>query len=188
MLTYLHVRAISLRAVRGFLTAGALRVPCFVGRSGMTLRKREGDGATPVGCFTLRRIMYRNDRIPMPRSRLPKRPITPADGWCEAPADRNYNRPVRLPYAAGRESMARGDALYDIVVILSHNERPRIRGAGSAIFFHLEAAWPTAGCVAVSLADMRKILALCGPRTRMIIGPCDRRKLPSPLAHGWRRS
>jgi L,D-peptidoglycan transpeptidase YkuD (ErfK/YbiS/YcfS/YnhG family) len=188
MLTYLHVRAISPRAVRGLLTAGTLRLPCFIGRSGVTWRKREGDGATPAGCFTLRRIMYRNDRIPMPQSRLPKRPITPVDGWCEAPADRNYNRPVRLPYAASRESMARGDALYDIVVILSHNERPRIKGAGSAIFFHLEAARPTAGCVAVSLADMRKILALCGPRTRMIIGPCARRKSPSPPAHGWRRN
>jgi L,D-peptidoglycan transpeptidase YkuD (ErfK/YbiS/YcfS/YnhG family) len=99
MLTYLHVRAISPRAVRGFLTAGALRAPCFVGRSGMTWRKREGAGATPAGRFTLRRIMYRSDRIPMPQSHLPKRPITPADGWCEAPADRNYNRPVRLPYA-----------------------------------------------------------------------------------------
>lgn len=184
MLTYLHVRAISPRAVRGLLTAGALSIPCFVGRSGMTRRKREGDGATPAGCFTLRRIMYRRDRIPRPASSLPRCPITPADGWCESPADRNYNRPVKLPYVASRESMARDDALYDIVVILSHNERPRIKGAGSAIFFHLEAARPTAGCVAVSLANMRKMLALCGPRTRMIIGPCDRRKSPSPPAHG----
>jgi L,D-peptidoglycan transpeptidase YkuD (ErfK/YbiS/YcfS/YnhG family) len=132
--------------------------------------------------------MYRSDRIPMPISLLPRRHITPADGWCEAPADRNYNRPVKLPYAAGRESMARDDSLYDIVVSLSHNERPRIKGAGSAIFFHLEAARPTAGCVAVSLANMRKILELCGPGTRMIIGPCARRKSPSPPAHGWRRS
>jgi L,D-peptidoglycan transpeptidase YkuD (ErfK/YbiS/YcfS/YnhG family) len=146
----------------------------------MAHRKREGDGTTPAGCFALRQILYRSDRIPMPQSLLPRRPITPADGWCEASADRNYNRPVKLPYAASRESLARGDALYDIIVILSHNERPRIRGAGSAIFFHLTGSAPTAGCIAVSLKDMRKILALCGPRTRMAIGPssapCGRRK------------
>lgn len=124
----------------------------------------------------------------MPQSLLPQRPITPADGWCEAPGDRNYNRPVKLPYAASRESLARGDALYDIVVILSHNERPRIKGAGSAIFFHLAGAGPTAGCIAISLKDMRKILGRSGPGTRMIIGPYGRRKSPNPPAHGWRRS
>ncbi|MGQ0484681.1 MAG: L,D-transpeptidase family protein [Hyphomicrobiales bacterium] len=192
MLTYLHVRAISPRAVSGLLTAGALSVPCFFGRSGMTFRKREGDGATPMGVWWLRRILYRADRIGPPRALVEPRAIRPHDGWCEAVGDRNYNRLIRIPYGSGHETLRRGDRLYDIVVELSHNERPRIQGHGSAVFFHLHRGdgGPTAGCIAVSLKDMKKILALCGPRTRMVVGPVSRvpRKSPCPPEHGWRRN
>jgi L,D-peptidoglycan transpeptidase YkuD (ErfK/YbiS/YcfS/YnhG family) len=85
--------------------------------------------------------------------------------------DRNYNRLVRMPYAASHETMQRADHLYDIVVELSHNERPRIQGHGSAVFFHLRQAdgGPTAGCIAVSLRDMRIILEHVSPRTRIVI-------------------
>ena len=93
------------------------------------------------------------------------------DGWCETVGDRNYNRLVRIPYETSHETMQRKDHLYDIVVELSHNERPRVQGHGSAVFFHLRQpdGGPTAGCIAVSLKDMRTILRLCGPKTRMVI-------------------
>jgi L,D-peptidoglycan transpeptidase YkuD (ErfK/YbiS/YcfS/YnhG family) len=65
--------------------------------------------------------------------------------------------------------MWRRDHLYDVVVILGHNDRPRIKGAGSAVFFHVadDKGGPTAGCIAVSMMDMRKVLALCGRKTRI---------------------
>ena len=92
-----------------------------------------------------------------------------ADGWCDEPRDRNYNRFVQLPYPASHEELWRADNLYDVVVILGHNERPRVAGLGSAVFFHLAdpTGGPTAGCIAVSAGDMRKVLALCGPKTRI---------------------
>lgn len=194
MLTYLHVRAISARAVKGRLSAGILTVPCILGRSGMSRRKREGDGATPVGCFSLRQVLYRRDRIMIPRAGLPVRAIGPGDGWCDASGDRNYNRLVRMPYGASHEVLSRRDRLYDIVVVLSHNEQPRIQGLGCAVFFHLKSmdGGPTAGCIAISLGDMRKILALCGPRTRLAIWPSSGlalygfRKSPSRFADAWR--
>jgi L,D-peptidoglycan transpeptidase YkuD (ErfK/YbiS/YcfS/YnhG family) len=93
------------------------------------------------------------------------------DGWCETVGDRNYNRLVKIPYATAHETMQRPDHLYDIVIETSHNERPRVQGHGSAVFFHLRRpdGGPTAGCIAVSLKDMRIILQHVGPKTRLVI-------------------
>lgn len=169
--THIHVRAISLLSPLGLLQAGALTFQCSLGRSGRKHLKREGDGATPVGSWQLRRIFYRAGRMPPPRAFAVPRPIGPALGWCETVGDRNYNRPVKMPYAASHETMRRADGLYDIVVELSHNERPRVQGLGSAVFFHLRRAdgGPTAGCIAVSLRDMKTILACSGPKTRLVV-------------------
>ncbi|OGM96317.1 MAG: hypothetical protein A3B86_04205 [Candidatus Yanofskybacteria bacterium RIFCSPHIGHO2_02_FULL_38_22b] len=32
-----------------------------LGKSGVVLNKQEGDGATPVGCFSIRKVYYRAD-------------------------------------------------------------------------------------------------------------------------------
>ncbi len=71
--------------------------PCAVGAGGIRVGKREGDLATPVGCFPLRRLLYRPDRESVPESRLPAAPIGRDDGWCDAPADARYNLAVALP-------------------------------------------------------------------------------------------
>ncbi|MGE0006346.1 MAG: L,D-transpeptidase [Parvibaculaceae bacterium] len=168
-LSLIHVRARSAAARDGLLIAGSLRLPCKLGRAGRRALKREGDGATPAGVWPMRRVLARQGPCGWLRTGLPVRFIAPDDGWCDDPGDRNYNRAVRLPYAASHEEMWRKDHLYDVVVILGHNDRPRVRGAGSAVFFHLAdpRGGPTAGCIAVSAKDMRKVLALCGPRTRI---------------------
>jgi L,D-peptidoglycan transpeptidase YkuD (ErfK/YbiS/YcfS/YnhG family) len=165
-----HVRAISSSRSRGVVLAGNLVLPCILGRSGASFRKREGDGATPRGTWFLRRIFVRGpDRHFL--GLLPRRKITRSAGWCDEPSDRNYNREVRLPYPASHEKLWRDDHLYDVFAVLSHNERPRRRFAGSAIFLHLAdpGGRPTAGCIALSRKDMLKLLPLCGPRTRLCI-------------------
>jgi L,D-peptidoglycan transpeptidase YkuD (ErfK/YbiS/YcfS/YnhG family) len=157
---------------RGLLVAGPLVVPCALGRGGLTADKREGDGATPAAALRLVACHYRADRLPRPATRLPPLPIRPDDGWCDDPADRAYNRPVQLPYPAGHERMWRDDHLYDVVVVLDWNLDRPIPGRGSAIFFHLAAPGfaPTAGCVAVTLPAMRRILAVSGPGMVMDVG------------------
>jgi L,D-peptidoglycan transpeptidase YkuD (ErfK/YbiS/YcfS/YnhG family) len=142
------------------LSFGGHLVPCALGRNGITARKREGDGATPAGRLGLVLAYYRPDRIRRPVTRLPVQPIRPDDGWCDDPADRNYNRPIRLPYAAGHERLWRDDRLYDLCVVLDYNLKKPVPGAGSAIFLHLAAPdfKPTAGCVAVTERAMRQIL------------------------------
>ncbi len=68
--------------------------------------------------------------------------------------------------------MWREDHAYDVVLVLDFNLRPRIRGGGSAIFFHLAHAdsRPTAGCLALSGADMLKLLPRLSTRTILSFG------------------
>ena len=169
--TALRILSLSDRATTGLLALGELRFACSLGRSGKSFLKREGDGASPRGAFVLRRLFFRRDRMPPPRSGLKARALRESDGWCETVGDRNYNRLVRIPYATAHETMRRADHLYDIVIETSHNERPRIQGHGSAVFFHLRRpdGGPTAGCIAVSLRDMRIILQRAGRKSRIVI-------------------
>ena len=169
----------SARATRGRLVIGNLDVPCAIGRTGVRRIKREGDGASPAGRWRLLSVHYRTDRIRRPATGLPNRAIHATDGWCDAPADRNYNRRVKLPYAASAEALWRTDSVYDIVVVLNHNTRPRIRNGGSAIFIHLARTGftPTEGCVALSQRDLRLVLAHANHTTTISIGAGPRKKM-----------
>ncbi|MFL5183420.1 MAG: L,D-transpeptidase [Microvirga sp.] len=152
---------------RGRLVAGRLVLPCALGRSGTTHDKREGDGATPVGRFRALQAFYRPDRVRRPPTRLIVSRIDGGDGWCDAPGDRNYNRPVRLPYPARHERMCREDELYDVVVDLACNRGPIRKGRGSAIFLHCAKPGlpPTEGCIAVASGAIARLAARIGPRT-----------------------
>ncbi len=155
----------------GRLIAEVLDMRCALGRSGVRKDKREGDGATPAGRFALRRVLYRADRGQAPPTHLPIVPLAEDDGWCDAANDPAYNRPVRLPYSASAEALWRCDGLYDIVVVLGHNDQPVIPGRGSAIFLHLARNdyAPTEGCMALAEADLRALLTRCDPYTDLIV-------------------
>jgi L,D-peptidoglycan transpeptidase YkuD (ErfK/YbiS/YcfS/YnhG family) len=160
---------------RGSLIAADRTFACSLGQNGLTCDKREGDGATPVGSFPLRRVLYRADRFDRPRTALPVSAITPNDGWCDFPSDSAYNRPVRLPYASSAESLWREDRLYDVVIVVGHNDDPAVPGSGSAIFLHLTTADypPTAGCVALVAHDMVELLPQLGEATRLVVRSGD---------------
>ena len=138
---------------------------CAVGRSGLTSAKREGDGATPLGRWPMRRLLYRSDRLPAPATALPSRAIAETDGWCDAPGDQAYNQPVQLPYAASHEVLTRDDAIYDLLVVLGYNDDPVVAGRGSAIFLHIarEGYGGTEGCVALAAPDLLAVLAEARP-------------------------
>jgi L,D-peptidoglycan transpeptidase YkuD (ErfK/YbiS/YcfS/YnhG family) len=156
---------------RGWLTAGPLALPVALGRSGVKANKREGDGATPRGTYRLKRLWWRAERHARPATLLPARHIKPDDGWCEDPSDRHYNQPVKVPPDSGADRLARADALYDFIIEIDHNTRPRIAGRGSAVFIHVarERFAPTAGCVALDINSLRRLLARVGPRTRIMV-------------------
>ena len=165
------LRTLSRGGTRGVLQVGEVTLPCALGRGGIRAAKREGDGATPQGRWRLRLVLYRADKGRRPSTALPLRHIKAGDGWCDAPSDRNYNRPVRHPYPASAEAMWRADGLYDMVVVLDYNERPRMRGRGSAIFMHVARPGflPTEGCVALKAADLRKLLRLLPRRAHLVV-------------------
>jgi L,D-peptidoglycan transpeptidase YkuD (ErfK/YbiS/YcfS/YnhG family) len=151
----------------GRLTWPGHQARAALGRGGTMAAslKTEGDGASPLGVWPIRRLLYRPDKGPAPATALPTAPIAPADGWCDDPSDARYNQPVTLPYPASAERMWRDDSVYDLVVILGHNDDPVVQGAGSAIFLHLARAdfRPTEGCVAVARTDLEALLAVAKP-------------------------
>ena len=156
---------------RGWLMAGMLALPVALGRGGIKANKREGDGGTPRGSFRLRRLWWRADRHPRPTTSLPTQRITSADGWCEDPTDRHYNRPIKVLANANADRLARTDNLYDFIIEIDHNTRPRVAGRGSAVFIHAarQGFAPTAGCVALELNTLRRILSRLGPHTRIVV-------------------
>jgi L,D-peptidoglycan transpeptidase YkuD (ErfK/YbiS/YcfS/YnhG family) len=164
-------RAVAGRS-RGVLLAGRRAIPVVLGRGGIAANKREGDGATPRGRFHLVRLWWRANRMPRPRTALAVRRIDGGLAWCEDPADRRYNRPFRRSANEPGDRLWRDDRLYDLVIEISHNTRPRVAGRGSAVFIHVARPdrGPTAGCVALDAKELRRLLGRVGPRTRIEIG------------------
>ncbi|MBB5573945.1 MULTISPECIES: L,D-transpeptidase family protein [Rhizobium] len=150
------------KPTRALVQIGPLTVPAAIGRSGRSVLKREGDGATPIAAMKLLYGFIRGDHIPFLQTPLQMRRIRKDMLWCDQPEDANYNRLVKAPFKPSHEEMLRRDGLYDICVVLDWNIRSRRRHRGSAIFFHLirPGYEPTAGCVAVNLRDMQRILPL----------------------------
>ena len=151
--------------------AGGSQIRVAIGRAGILANKREGDGGTPRGRFRLVRLWWRADRAPRPRTLLPVRRIGKHDGWSEDPKDRLYNHPIRVPDGAPGDRLWRQDRLYDFIIELDHNTRPRVVGRGSAVFIHVarEGYKPTAGCVALSAPRLQRLLERVGPKTRILI-------------------
>jgi L,D-peptidoglycan transpeptidase YkuD (ErfK/YbiS/YcfS/YnhG family) len=171
-LSQLRVRPLAGNKARGWLTAGPFRIPCALGPAGIVRIKREGDKGTPAGRFPLLWGYYRADRVPLRAAGAPLRPLRRDQGWCEDPSSPRYNRPVRLPARDCTDRMWREDHLYDVTFVLDQNFSRRSKGCGSAIFFHLARVGftPTAGCVAISATDMRKLAPRLSRHAVMAIG------------------
>ncbi|SMX38407.1 L,D-transpeptidase family protein [Maliponia aquimaris] len=148
--------------------------PCSVGRGGVRLDKREGDGATPAGVHRIVGLLYRPDRMARPVDWA--LPIRPSDLWSDDPACEDYNLMVRAPYAGSHERLRRGDRLYDLVILTDWNWPRAERGRGSAIFLH-RWRWPgfaTEGCLAFRPDHLAAIARRITYATRLIV--------PEPLA------
>lgn len=156
---------------RGLLSYKDLTFDCALGKGGVAADKREGDHASPSGRFALRKLLYRADRGAKPQTVLPAQEIDRNDGWCDDPDHEAYNHPVRLPFDARHETLWREDGLYDLVVVLGHNDNPVVKGAGSCIFMHVarQDYGPTEGCIALEKADLLTLLAAIEDNTAIRI-------------------
>ena len=156
------------------LTAFGRAIPCSIGRGGAiaAAEKREGDGMTPLGSWPIRAVLLRPDRVALPSGiRLPWRWLRPDDGWSDDPADPAYNRPVHHPHRFSAERLWREDGLYDVILVLGHNDDPPVAGLGSAIFLHCwNEGQPTEGCVALAKEELLVLLPLLAPGDHIDIG------------------
>ncbi|WFR97307.1 L,D-transpeptidase family protein [Rhizobium tumorigenes] len=162
--TIITVRPAPGNRSRALVAFDGVVVPAAIGRNGRTVRKREGDGATPIASMRLLSGFMRGDRLLTPATMLAMRRIRPGMLWCDDPGHASYNTLVKAPFRAGHEEMMRDDGVYDICLVLDWNISVRQRNRGSAVFFHLirPGFEPTAGCIAVSLPHMRRLLSHVG--------------------------
>ena len=159
----------------GELTGLDFAAPCVFGKAGLidAREKREGDQASPIGIWPVRRALCRFDRIKPPATALRLDPITSDDGWCDDPSDAGYNRQIRIPYPARHETLKRSDQLYDLIVILGHNDDPPETGLGSAIFLHCQnhKGEPTLGCLALPRERLIELVSRLNPGDEIEITP-----------------
>jgi L,D-peptidoglycan transpeptidase YkuD (ErfK/YbiS/YcfS/YnhG family) len=170
-LTDLVIEPASPGAAKGWARLGDLQWLCALGRAGIAAEKVEGDGTTPAGRFAIRRLFYRPDRVREIACAFPIQPMSPGDGWCDEPGDPAYNRLVTRPYPARHETLWREDDLYDLVLVIGHNDEPVVPGKGSAVFLHLAHAdyRPTDGCIAFARADLIRLLGALDRSTHIVI-------------------
>lgn len=125
--------------------------------------KREGDGCAPAGIFAITALFgYAAPDSPFARgAKLPYLYATPDLKAIDDPVSKYYNQivdqsSVAQPDWASCEDMRRSDPRYAVGAVVAHNSEPPLAGAGSCIFLHVweGAGLPTAGCTAMSLADM----------------------------------
>ncbi len=135
---------------------------CALGKNGVNIDKKEGDGTTPLGRFPLRQVFYREDRIGNPTF-LPaftNRTITLSNyGWCDDSSSIYYNQFVYLPFSPSHEDLYLSSDVYDIFAVVGYNDAPIVPYKGSAIFFHVTSSYGgTAGCIAMGIDDLVEVL------------------------------
>lgn len=170
-LQLISVRRLGGNNAKAILKAANQTFQCAIGRSGTTALKREGDHATPIATMRVLSGLYKTDaRRPLGRM-IEFKPIKINDGWCDKAGDPNYNRPVKLPYRNSAETLLRTDHLYDRVIILDWNMKPRKRNCGSAIFLHVARPnyQPTQGCIALVKKDLERLIPYLSRKTRVIV-------------------
>jgi L,D-peptidoglycan transpeptidase YkuD (ErfK/YbiS/YcfS/YnhG family) len=132
--------------------------------------KREGDGKTPSGIYSLKMTFGYDTTI---GTKMPYRQALADDIWVDDPNADDYNHWTKKQEsgAASYEIMKRDDNLYKYGIIIEYNTNPVIKGNGSAIFMHIwkEENVPTAGCVAMSEENILKILDWLDPAASPII-------------------
>jgi L,D-peptidoglycan transpeptidase YkuD (ErfK/YbiS/YcfS/YnhG family) len=76
-----------------------------------------------------------------------------------------------VPPKSNADRLTRQDNLYDFIIEIDHNTRPRVAGRGSAVFIHVARPGyaPTAGCVALDINALRRLLTRLGPKTKIVV-------------------
>jgi L,D-peptidoglycan transpeptidase YkuD (ErfK/YbiS/YcfS/YnhG family) len=133
-------------------------------------KKREGDGATPTGSFTLTEAFGLGN----PGTKLKYRTLrSSGDCWGATPGKSHYNEHYSGTCRSTDENLSaiakRGP--YHQAVVINYNRPNAKSGLGSAIFFHVGGITPTGGCISIREPNLRAVMRSLVPNDRMIMGP-----------------
>jgi L,D-peptidoglycan transpeptidase YkuD (ErfK/YbiS/YcfS/YnhG family) len=178
-------------------------IPVSLGKSGLAWgrglhpsiseagrEKREGDGRAPAGIFSITALFgYAAPESPLALgAKLPYLCATKDLKAIDDPASAYYNRivdqsTVAEPDWASCEDMLRHDQRYVVGAVVAHNAQPSVVGGGSCIFLHVweSEATPTAGCTAMTLADMSQLTGWLDAAARPVLV-----QLPQAEYERWR--
>lgn len=146
-------------------------IPCTFGRNGFAEpnQKMEGDGKTPTGTFQIGSAFgYTNDLD----AKMNFIELSDNHYWVSDTNSLMYNKLVDYyPKGVYVEKMKRNDHLYKYGIIIEYNTSNTMKGKGSAIFIHVERkeGAPTAGCIAVSNKNMKKLIRWIDPDKKPMI-------------------
>lgn len=142
-----------------------------IGYSGLRDHRHEGDGSTPTGVYGLESTLYGNR--PRPSGiHFSYHQLVCGDWWDEDPYSPDYNRFVHVAcgtqpaFATGSEALWTETVAYPYFAVLRFNVDPVRGGAnapGSAIFLHAWVNGPTAGCVALPVTRLKRVLRWIRP-------------------------
>lgn len=139
---------------------------CSIGKNGITNKKIEGDLSTPKGIFKLEYLLYRSDRINLPRTKLKTKKISKNTIWCNDSKSNNYNLQMRKAGGYSFEKLYRKDYKYNFIIVLDYNRKLIKKNKGSAIFIHLTKNYDsTAGCIALIKKDLQILLKIIKKNT-----------------------
>ncbi len=141
--------------------------------------KREGDGRSPAGVFTLGTVYgYAKGE---PAVSLPYRESTAALRCVDDASSPYYNQIVPEPKGErpswrSAEQMRRTDDLYELAGVIEHNTNPVTPGHGSCIFLHVwqDANTPVTGCTALSKARLRELVSWLEPNAAVLVALPER--------------
>jgi L,D-peptidoglycan transpeptidase YkuD (ErfK/YbiS/YcfS/YnhG family) len=138
-----------------------------VGWNGLSANRREGDGTTPAGVYTIGRTMYGNASNPGVRYRY--RRLVCGDWWNEDPRSPTYNSfqhvrcGTRPPFRTTTPGLWQEKRAYRHFAVIEFNMRPVVPGRGSGIFLHAKTGNSTNGCVSLDLPRLIRVLRWLDP-------------------------
>jgi L,D-peptidoglycan transpeptidase YkuD (ErfK/YbiS/YcfS/YnhG family) len=147
--------------------------PAWLGRRGISERKREGDRTTPAGAHGIGPVMYGLARNPGVRYRY--RRIVCGDWWVEDPRSSYYNQfrhvrcGARPPFRVTSEDLSRSPTAYRHFAVVAYNTNPIVPGRGSGIFLHAGTGRPTLGCVTLPLPRLLRVLRWLRPERAPLV-------------------
>jgi len=134
--------------------------------------KKEGDGRTPAGVFSLGGALGYDANLEKHPSQ-PYRQITTRDLWVEDTKSPHYNKHLILDHEPKTQwekdaQMRQGDHAHSLKLFIKHNTgNQTIAGKGSSIFFHIwrgGGSKPTAGCTTMSEDKLRSMISKIDPK------------------------